>query len=172
MSETFRDGSISTAPACASPGNSAQGADDLADRFDRLMRPFLVHINPILHSTVWRGKRFAENHIIVMMAVRLSSPLSPSELSRAVGMQKGSLTTIIRSLCQSGLVERQDTPGGERSYRLLITPAGLEFADHMAAQRRAGFRALFADLPEPQCRKIASALDTLIDHLGQAGPSS
>lgn len=171
MTKSSRDDSISTETACELAKNAFQSTDDLADSFDRFMRPFLVRINPILHSTVWRGKRFAENHIIVMMAVRLASPLSPSELSRAVGVQKGSLTTIIRSLCQSGLVERQDTPGDERSYRLVITPAGLEFADHMAAQRRAGFRELFDGLPELQCQRIVSALDTLIDYLGQAKAS-
>lgn len=171
MTKSFRDDSISMETAGELPGNAFQSTDDLADRFDRLMRPFLVRINPILHSTVWRGKRFAENHIIVMMAVRLASPLSPSELSRTVGMQKGSLTTIIRSLCQSGLIERQDTPGDERSYRLVITSTGLEFADHMAAQRRAGFRELFAGLPEPQCQQVVSALDTLIDYLGQVEAS-
>ncbi len=171
MSKPSRDDTIPTPPAGGLPESALPGTDDLADRFDRLMRPFLVRINPILHSTVWRGKRYAENHIIVMMAVRLASPLSPSELSRAVGMQKGSLTTIIRSLCQSGLVERQDTPGDERSYRLQITATGLEFSEHMAAQRRAGFRELFADLPEAQCRQIVSALDTLIDHLEQEASS-
>ena len=171
MSKPSRDNTIPTPPAGVSPESAVPGTDDLADRFDHLMRPFLVRINPILHSTVWRGKRYAENHIIVMMAVRLASPLSPSELSRAVGMQKGSLTTIIRSLCQSGLVERQDTPGDERSYRLQITATGLEFAEHMAAQRRAGFRELFADLPQAQCRQIVTALDTLIDHLEQEASS-
>ena len=171
MSKPSRDDSTSTSPAGALTEDASHSTDDLADRFDRFMRPFLVRINPILHSTVWQGKRYAENPIIVMMAVRLASPLSPSELSRAVGMQKGSLTTIIRSLCLSGLIERRDTPGDERSYRLLITAAGREFAEHMAAQRRAGFRELFADLPQAQARQIVSALDTLIDHLGQAAVS-
>jgi len=149
-----------------------EAIDALADGFDRFMRPFLVRINPILHGTVWRGKRFTENHIIVMMAVRLCSPLSPTELSRAVGMQKGSLTTIIRNLCQFAMIERQNTLGDERSYRLLITSTGRDFVDHMAAQRQAGFRQLFAGMPESQCRQITSALGTLIDHLGSVEASS
>ncbi len=140
----------------------------LSDAFDRFMRPFLVHINPIVHGTVWRQKRFTENHIIVMMAVRLSSPLSPTELSRAMGMQKGSLTTIIRNLCEFGMIERQDTPGDERSYRLVITATGREFVEHMAEQRQMGFRSLFAEMPKSQCQKITSALDTLISYLESA----
>lgn len=172
MSKPSRDDSISPEPGCEAPESAFHKVDDLADRFDRFMRPFLVRINPILHGTVWQGKRFTENHIIVMMAVRLASPLSPSELSRAIGMQKGSLTTIIRNLNQSGLIERQHKPGDERSYRLVITSTGLEFVNHMAAQRRAGFRELFAGLPEPHCQQIVSALDTLIDYLGHAEASS
>lgn len=152
--------------AYEAPDSGFATIDALANSFDHFMRPFLVRINPILHGTVWQGKSFNENQIIVMMAVRLNSPLSPSELSRALKMQKGSLTTIIRNLCQSGMIERQDTPGDERSYRLLITPTGLDFVDHMAAQRRAGFRQLFAEMPEAHCRQLVSALDTLIDYLG------
>jgi hypothetical protein len=70
MSKPSHDDSISTEPAREAPENAFQNTDDLADSFDRFMRPFLVHINPILHGTVWQGKRFTENHIIVMMAVR------------------------------------------------------------------------------------------------------
>lgn len=163
----------------SSSGTSGQDAesrlsaiDALADSFDRFMRPFLVCINPILHSTVWQGKRFTENHIIVMMAVRLSSPLSPSDLSRALGMQKGSLTTIIRNLCHAGLIERQDTPGDERSYRLVLTATGSAFIEHMAVQRQAGFRTLFADLPAAQCRQITAGLASLIEYLESSSKRS
>lgn len=166
MHKARQDDSSPTEVSSKAVGTEFEVIDALADGFDRFMRPFLVRINPILHGTVWREKRFTENHIIVMMAVRLSSPLSPTELSRALGMQKGSLTTIIRNLCQFGMIERQDTPGDERSYRLVITPTGLEFFEHMAAQRQAGFRRLFAGMAESDCQQITSALSTLIDYLG------
>ena len=166
MPKARQEKTLPTSTSSNVPIGGFEAVDALADGFDCFMRPFLVRINPILHSTVWREKRFTENHIIVMMAVRLSSPLSPTDLSRALGMQKGSLTTIIRNLCEFGLIERQDTPGDERSYRLVITPTGLEFVEHMAAQRQAGFRRLFAGMPESDCQQIASALGTLIDYLG------
>ena len=166
MHKPHHDDSLPMETSPKAANSEFEAIDALADGFDRFMRPFLVRINPILHGTVWRDKRFTENHIIVMMAVRLSSPLSPTELSRALGMQKGSLTTIIRNLCESGLIERQDTPGDERSYRLVITPTGLEFVEHMAAQRQAGFRQLFARMPESQCQQITSALESLMDYLG------
>jgi len=140
--------------------------DALADTFHRFMRPFFERINPILHSTVWRGKRFAEKHIVVVMAVDMYGPLSPSELSRAFKLQKGSLTTIIRGLCQSGMLERQNAEGDERSYRLTTTLLGAEFVEHMADQRRAGFRHQFALLPETQRHEVRLALDTLVKYLG------
>ena len=166
MFKQSHDESLPEESPCITADSGFETIDALANSFDHFMRPFLVRINPILHGTIWQGKRFTENHIIVMMAVRLTSPLSPSELSRALKMQKGSLTTIIRNLCQSGMIERQDTPGDDRSYRLVITPTCLDFVDHMAAQRRAGFRQLFAEMPEVQCQQLVSALDTLTDYLG------
>ena len=162
-----RSDELSSASATPATGEKEfESIDALADSFHRFMRPFFVCINPILHSTVWRGKRFTENHIIVMMAVNLYGPLSPSELSRAFMLQKGSLTTIIRGLCQSGMIERLNSQGDERSYRLATTPVGIEFVEHMAAQRRSGFRQQFAELPEAQCREVRLAIDTLIDYLG------
>ena len=156
----------STAAASPIPENDFDSIDALADTFHRFMRPFFERINPILHSTVWRGKRFTEKHIIVMMAVDMYGPLSPSELSRAFKLQKGSLTTIIRGLCQSGMIERQNAEGDERSYRLTTTAMGAEFVDHMADQRRAGFRQQFACLPETQRHEVRLALDTLVKYLG------
>ena len=152
--------------SASSRENEFESIDALADTFHRFMRPFFERINPILHSTVWRGKRFTEKHIIAMMAVDMYGPLSPSGLSRAFKLQKGSLTTIIRGLCQSGMIERQNAEGDERSYRLTTTPLGAEFVEHMADQRRAGFRHQFALLPETQRREVRLALDTLVKYLG------
>ena len=152
--------------SASSRENEFESIDALADTFHRFMRPFFERINPILHSTVWRGKRFAEKHIVVVMAVDMYGPLSPSELSRAFKLQKGSLTTIIRGLCQSGMLERQNAEGDERSYRLTTTPLGAEFVEHMADQRRAGFRHQFALLPETQRHEVRLALDTLVKYLG------
>lgn len=155
-----------TEAEASSEENAFESIDALADTFHRFMRPFFERINPILHSTVWRGKRFTEKHIVVMMAVDMYGPLSPSELSRAFRLQKGSLTTIIRGLCQSGMIERQSAEGDERSYRLSTTAMGAEFVDHMADQRRAGFRQQFAHLPEAQRHEVRLALDTLVKYLG------
>ena len=45
----------------------------LSDRLDAslvaFMRYFLVHINPILHRTTYRGRAYSEYEIIVVMAV-------------------------------------------------------------------------------------------------------
>lgn len=146
-------------------GADIDSIDTLARSFNRFMKPFLVFIDPIFHSTVWQGKRFTEKHIIVVMAVSIGGPIAPSELSRAFKLQKGSLTTIIRNLCQEGLVERTETVGDERSYRLVITSKGKEFVGHITDQQHEGFRALFAELPEQACQQIVSALEVLIAYL-------
>ena len=49
---------------------------------------------------------------------------------------------------------------------------GLNFVDHMAKQRQAGFLQLFAEMPKPQCQQVISALETLIDYLGHVEVSS
>ncbi len=99
-------------------------ADRLEQSIVFLMRYFVVHINPILHRTSYQGRSFSEYEIIVPMALSLMGAMRPTDLSRDLCIEKGSMTSILKRLRDMGLIERVEIPNNERSYRVRLTEAG------------------------------------------------
>lgn len=52
-------------------------------------------------------------------------PHAPSELARRAGMPPTTMTHYVRSMLEREHVERAPSPSDRRSYRLVLTPAGL-----------------------------------------------
>lgn len=130
-----------------------------------LMRYFIVHINPILHRTVYRGRSFSEYEIIVSMALDVVGAMRPTDLSRDLHIEKGSMTSILRRLREMGLIERQEIPNNERSYLVQLTEDGRVFIRHLEAQRSAEFRRLFADLSTEEADTAVRGIDRLTAYL-------
>ena len=102
-------------------------ADRLEQSIVFLMRYFVVHINPILHRTSYQGRSFSEYEIIVPMALSLMGAMRPTDLSRDLCIEKGSMTSILKRLREMGLIERVEIPNNERSYQVRLTEAGFTF---------------------------------------------
>lgn len=64
-------------------------------------------------------------------------PQTPSDLARRVGMPPTTMSHFVRALLERGHAAREVVSSDRRSYRLALTPAGLE--SHAAAGR--AFRA-------------------------------
>ena len=137
----------------------------LEARFERFMRYFLVHVNPILHRTTYRGRNYSEYEIITVMALGLLGPTRPADLSLGLAIEKGTLTTVIGRLVACGHVEKHPVPGDRRSYQAALTPDGLVFKRHLDTQRRQGFQDLFAEMNAPDLAAAAHGLDLLTAYL-------
>ena len=142
-------------------------ADRLEQSIVFLMRYFVVHINPILHRTSYQGRSFSEYEIIVPMALSLMGAMRPTDLSRDLCIEKGSMTSILKRLRDMGLIERVEIPNNERSYRVRLTEAGFTFIRHLEAQRNTEFRRLFAELSDEQADTVARGIDLLATFLQQ-----
>lgn len=140
-------------------------ADRLEESIVFLMRYFIVHINPILHRTVYRDRSFSEYEIIVPMALGILGAMRPTDLSRDLRIEKGSMTAILRRLREMGLIERQEIPGNERSYLVRLTKDGQAFIHHLETQRSGEFRRLFADLSTEEAETAARGIDLLTAYL-------
>ena len=139
---------------------------DLLDRsIANFMRYFLVHLNPILHRAEYGGRRFSDYEVIVAMALHVVGQMRPSDLSRGLSIEKGSLTSVLKRLRLLGLIERRDSPGDERSYRVELTPAGRTFVNHLEGQRNAGFAALFSAMPPDDLAAAAAGIDLISNYL-------
>ena len=131
---------------------------------DRFMRYFLVHINPILHRTEYRGRSYSEYEIIVVMALGLVGSTRPVDLSRALSIEKGTMTSLIRRLRGLGLVEarhrrrRAQLSGGADGCRTEVQAASEE-------QRHRELRALFAAMDGEEIVAAARGFDLLSAYL-------
>jgi DNA-binding MarR family transcriptional regulator len=129
------------------------------------MRYFLVHINPILHRTRYRGRNYSEYEIIVCMALHIAGPARPGDLSRGLSIEKATMTSLLRRLRELQLIARRDVPGDERSYLVALTPVGGEFVRHLEAQRRRGFEQLFGAMAPGAAAAAAKGLDLIAGYL-------
>jgi DNA-binding MarR family transcriptional regulator len=149
------------------PGTKTTRAIERLDAsLDRFMRYFLVHINPILHRTEYRGRSYSEYEIIVVMALGHVGPTRPIGLSRGLRIEKGTLTSLIRRLRELGLVTKRTIPGDERSYLVALTAAGRTFKQHLDRQRHREMAALFAAMDPEQIAAAAHGFDLMSAYLG------
>lgn len=62
-----------------------------------------------------------------------SSGLTPSELSRRCGRDRSTLTATLKTLSGRGLIERRRNPDDQRSYQVMLTPAGIAMQTRLRA---------------------------------------
>ena len=63
--------------------------------------------------------------------------LTATELSRACGRDKSTLTPALKDLSQRGFVVRERTPADERRYTINLTPAGKRLLQQLRVHARA-----------------------------------
>ena len=154
--------------AGAIPDTRQQGSHINA-ALKRFMPLFIQYIHPVLHRYKTNRYDLHENQIKVIMAANLLGQVTPTQLSDALILQKGSLTTIIRSLVGQGLLERSNAPDDARKYYLSVTDAGRAFIHEKNILDVQHFGVLFADMPPADVQKVCDGLGTLSDYLEKAG---
>jgi DNA-binding MarR family transcriptional regulator len=140
-------------------------AGELSDAIWQFTRYYLAHINHILHRVTYRGRRLSENQAISLIALGVVGPLTPGEISKVIDTPKGSLTLILRGLCEQGLARRVEPGVDRRSYQLELTPEGRRFVRFAAHQRDTGLGELFRDMAPRDARDAARGLRLVADHL-------
>ncbi|HRA07625.1 MAG TPA: MarR family transcriptional regulator [Propionicimonas sp.] len=144
--------------------------DRLGEAVYAFMPAFLVRLHPLLHRTSYQGRSYSELEVVTVLGVATVGSLRPAALARDLAIEKGTLSSVIRRLEGLGLIQRERVAGDARGYRITLTAAGHDFVDHLADQRRRGFRALFAGLPPDQLDAAVRGLSTLTSFLAEPGP--
>lgn len=79
-----------------------------------------------------------------LLIIEENPGLSQMDLARAIARDKSSVTPLIRSLCEDGLVERRPSETDRRSITLWLTAAGKEALRSLLAHARQHDRQLDA----------------------------
>lgn len=78
----------------------------------------------------------------ILSIIGNSAGLTPTELSRASGRDKSTLTPALKDLARRGLVERHRQDADERSYTVHLTAAGQELLETLRMHAKAHDRLL------------------------------
>ncbi|MGH3240252.1 MAG: MarR family winged helix-turn-helix transcriptional regulator [Spirillospora sp.] len=92
--------------------------------------------------------------------------LTAGGLLRTAMVTSGAITNRIDRLEAKGLVERVRDAGDRRSVRIRLTPRGLEVVDEVVGLHAANEARLLAGLDAAGRERLAAALRTLLESLG------
>ncbi|MGI5201273.1 MarR family winged helix-turn-helix transcriptional regulator [Spirillospora sp. CA-108201] len=92
--------------------------------------------------------------------------LTAGALLRAAMVTSGAITNRIDRMEAKGLVERVRDTGDRRSVRIGLTPRGLEIVDELVGLHVANEERLLAALAPAERGRLAAALRTLLESLG------
>ena len=89
----------------------------------------------------------------------------PSELSRFHGVTPNTMSSLLNSLREAGLIEQSNHPEDRRKRIIKITPAGLALLQEIGPGHYGGISGLFSDLSEEERQILVTLLHKLIQSL-------
>ncbi|WP_126283049.1 MarR family winged helix-turn-helix transcriptional regulator [Burkholderia stagnalis] len=96
-----------------------------------------------------------------------NGPMTTAELARAESMKPQSMKTILASLEEEGLVQREPHPTDGRQILFLLTRAGINERQQRIVAKRAWLEAALARLDPDDMQTLAAAIP-LIRRLGES----
>jgi DNA-binding MarR family transcriptional regulator len=144
--------------------SSVQLADLLQRLTRRLRRAQMSQLAPL-------GLTPAQERALRLIT-QSEEPLRMAELAHRLRIVPRSVTTVIDSLEQAGLVRRAIDPANRRAIRLHLTDEGLAVREEMREARRQASEDLFAPLSGAQRGQLMGLLSALDDSLGDGSEAA
>jgi DNA-binding MarR family transcriptional regulator len=121
-------------------------------------------------ETIWNGSRvfFARWDLspsqfnILNLLKDLPDGLSQVDLSRQLIMHRSNVTGLVDRLEERGLVQRLETPGDRRSYRVVLTAAGSELMREILPHYYFAAEAVWGSISVKQANRLMANLDDII----------
>lgn len=85
--------------------------------------------------------------------------MSQTELSRELLTHRSNVTGLVDRLEARGLVQRQDTVGDRRAYRVQLTPRGHDLICEILPHYRAAAESLWKGIPATRVQALADVLE-------------
>ncbi len=97
----------------------------------------------------------------LLLHLRKSGPLSPSDLSERLLVTQGSLTGLIERMRKLGWVERRRSATDRRVLKIVLTPAGVEKFETVIPLWEAQVKKVMAPLGPTERQDLLGLLNTL-----------
>lgn len=134
----------------------APSIDDTADRLHSAAIHLLRRLRREDDASGIPGPRLSALSVIVYRA-----PITLGELAAAEQVRPPTMTRVVRTLEEEGLVRRESDPEDGRIVRLRATPAGARVLERGRARRIAALARELGALPAAELAALQGALDVL-----------
>ncbi|ANN78165.1 MarR family winged helix-turn-helix transcriptional regulator [Bordetella flabilis] len=101
----------------------------------------------------------------VMIALHDLRGVNQSDLAKAIGMNKVTVSQIVQALETRGWITRKKADIDRRRRRLILTPAGQRALDQTAEMAEATYAQQMAPLSEPERLRLLKLLRRVVDEL-------
>lgn len=106
-----------------------------------------------------------KNHIRIIGFIYRNQALTATEIAKKLNMEKGSLTTLIDQLEESGLVARHDNPDDRRKTLIRLTDAGKAEMEDTINCSIQSLHNILADTKPEELQKFSDSLRYAIDFM-------
>ncbi|HEY1605100.1 MAG TPA: MarR family transcriptional regulator [Allosphingosinicella sp.] len=100
-----------------------------------------------------------------LAALHAEAPLALAALARREAVSHVTMSRVVASLAEAGLVRREPDPADRRSRRLSLTPEGRATYERICARRTEAIAALLRLLKPETIAELAAALETIVARL-------
>ncbi len=138
----------------------------------------LIKLSATSYDTVFKARMKDENLsgprwrilLHLFMAEEMGKPgVSPTELSQARNVSKNTISSLLRSLEDQGLVTRAVSPTDRRSFVIQLSEKGRELVRERSPQHLAYLNELASDLTPEERQQLIALLRKLYKSIVQHG---
>lgn len=113
------------------------------------------------------ARRITLTQLSAMASIKAAGELTLGELAQRERVQPPSMTRVITTLLDHGLVTRKTDPKDGRQVLVRLTPKGLEILDEEARTREAWLSDQIKELTDDEKRTLAEASEILLRLIGE-----
>ncbi|MCL6448277.1 MAG: MarR family transcriptional regulator [Armatimonadetes bacterium] len=110
-----------------------------------------------------RGTKLKKNQERLIAFLYFEGQATPSELSRKLHLEKGSLTTLLDSLEEMGFVAREETPRDRRKTPVSLTDPGKAHMEVVIAKHQAILLNILKELERPYVEELIANLRRAVE---------
>ena len=150
-----------SAPDGPCPGETTDDIDLLYARPGFLLRR-AHQLSVAVFESACSDLAITPGQFAVLSVLRTDGSLDQSSVARAIGLDKVTVSLLLRGLEARGWVDRRVTLGNRRKRSLTLTPAGREILCRSQAPADAAYEALMAPFDARQRAELVTLLRQLV----------
>jgi DNA-binding MarR family transcriptional regulator len=112
-----------------------------------------------------RRSKLKKNHVKILSVLYQYQNLTSTDIAKMLDIEKGSLTTLIDQLTESGLVKRCEIPRDRRKALVLLTDMGKEEMEHITDNDIKILSEILEDINLDDRKQFIANMKSVVDFL-------